>query len=184
MIRRVAVLITIATLAAGFLASAALASGSTNSIISDASDGVINGSYTASQVRAALHVVRTDPVYSQYSDIEGVLTDYLAGLRGNGQTGGSAGNAPTSSQQATGSSSSQSHQGNRNSSGKQTAAGATSSIRKGDVLAAGAFPAPPASVDLEHAGSRLSAMPWFFWAMAAAAVIGFVAMLRRHGSTD
>ena len=65
-----------------FCASSASARGSVVGILDDASDGVVDGSYSAAQVRAALTVVRSDPAYMQYSDIEGVLVDYQASLTG------------------------------------------------------------------------------------------------------
>ncbi len=49
-------------------------------LLDDASDGVVDGMYSAAAVRAALVVVRGDPAYMQYSDIEGVLVDYLASI--------------------------------------------------------------------------------------------------------
>ena len=58
----------------------ASARGSVVVLLDDASDGVVDGSYSAAQVRAALTVVRSDPAYMQYSDIEGVLVDYLASI--------------------------------------------------------------------------------------------------------
>ena len=52
----------------------------TTEIIQDASDGTVNGHYTVAEVRAALAAVQNDPAYSQYSDIEGVLSSYLSSL--------------------------------------------------------------------------------------------------------
>ena len=53
-------------------------SSTTTQIIHDAADGRVDGHYTAAQVRAALRVVNSDPTYSQYSDIAGVLQAYLS----------------------------------------------------------------------------------------------------------
>ena len=50
----------------------------TTQIVHDASDGTVNGHYTAAQMRAALAAVRSNPVYSQYSDVAGVLNAYLS----------------------------------------------------------------------------------------------------------
>ena len=58
------------------------------SVIDDAMDGTIDGSYTAAEVRAALAEVQDNPVYQQYSDLEGVLEDYLASLQAPGEQGG------------------------------------------------------------------------------------------------
>ncbi len=78
----------------GVFASVAWAGSSTTQIIKDASDGTINGHYSAAAVRAALAAVENNPVYQQYSDIAGVLQAYLASLSASGsggttQTGGS-----------------------------------------------------------------------------------------------
>jgi hypothetical protein len=78
--RRIAFVTLFALALLGVFASVALASSSsTGKIIKDASDGVISGHYTAAQVRAALAAVNGDPVYSQYSDISGVIQAYLSG---------------------------------------------------------------------------------------------------------
>jgi len=52
-----------------------------DAIIDDAQDGTIDGDWTAAEIMAALEYLRNDPLYLQYADIEGVLEDYLAGLR-------------------------------------------------------------------------------------------------------
>lgn len=79
MLRRIAIVsILVLVLTAVF---APLAWGSiTTQIIQDASDGVVNGHYTVAEVRAALAAVESDPAYSQYSDIQSVLEQYLASL--------------------------------------------------------------------------------------------------------
>ena len=88
----IVIVIVIALVATAALATAAFAtallrpptawatSAITAEIIQDASDGTINGHYTVAEVRAALAYVESDPALSQYSDIEGVLQDYLASL--------------------------------------------------------------------------------------------------------
>jgi hypothetical protein len=50
-------------------------------IIKDASDGMIDGTYSAADVQAALDFVSANPTYSQYGQVEGVLSDYLASLQ-------------------------------------------------------------------------------------------------------
>jgi hypothetical protein len=40
----------------------------------------IDGNYTAAQVQAALAYVKGDPTLQQYTNVEGVLEDYLASL--------------------------------------------------------------------------------------------------------
>jgi hypothetical protein len=85
--RRVVVVMLLALVLLGVLASVALASSSSaDRIIKDASDGVISGHYSAAQIRAALAAVNGDPVYSQYSDISGVLQAYLSGSSYGGST--------------------------------------------------------------------------------------------------
>jgi hypothetical protein len=73
----------------------------TDQIIHDASDGTVDGNYTAAQVRAALAVVNSDPSYSQYSDIAGVLQAYLTTLSTSGSGSSTPAAAATSSAAAT-----------------------------------------------------------------------------------
>jgi hypothetical protein len=81
MMRRIAIVtILIITLGAVFAAVAWASSATTAQIIQDASDGTINGHYTVAEVRAALAAVESDPSYSQYSDIETVIANYLSSL--------------------------------------------------------------------------------------------------------
>jgi hypothetical protein len=58
-----------------------------DAIIDDAQDGTIDGDWTAEEIQAALAYLRDDPLYKQYSDVEGVLEDYLAGLQDPGVAG-------------------------------------------------------------------------------------------------
>jgi hypothetical protein len=51
-----------------------------DAIIADAADGHIDGNWTAAEIQAALNYLRHQPLYYQYSDRQGVLEDYLAGL--------------------------------------------------------------------------------------------------------
>ena len=81
MMRRIATVIILILALAGLFAAVAWASSATTTqIIQDASDGTINGHYTVAEVRAALAVVESDPSYSQYSDIESVIANYLSSL--------------------------------------------------------------------------------------------------------
>jgi hypothetical protein len=82
----IAVLVVVAML---MVASVALAASSTSptAIINDAQDGHIDGNYTAAQVRAALSYLKSDPTLQQYTDVEGVLQDFLASLRDAGVQG-------------------------------------------------------------------------------------------------
>jgi len=79
LLRRVAIVSILVLVLTAFVAP--LAWGSvTSQIIQDAADGVVNGHYTVAEVRAALAAVENDPTYSQYSDVQLVLAQYLATL--------------------------------------------------------------------------------------------------------
>ena len=83
----IAVLVVVAMLLVASVAQAA--SGTTTAIIKDAQDGHIDGNYTAAQVRAALAFLKSDPTLQQYTDVQGVLEDFLASLPSPAaQTGG------------------------------------------------------------------------------------------------
>jgi hypothetical protein len=59
-----------------------------DAIIADAQDNsAIDGDWTAEEIEAALAYVRNNPLAEQYSDVEGVLEDYLAGLQDPGVAG-------------------------------------------------------------------------------------------------
>jgi hypothetical protein len=79
--------VALAVLATLMLAGTAYA-GTSEDIIKDAADGTIDGNYTAAQIRAALALIQNNPTYLQYSDVEGVLEDYLASLPSPGVQGG------------------------------------------------------------------------------------------------
>lgn len=66
----------------------AVSQGTIDAIIEDAQDGTIDGDWTAAEVRAALDYLRNNPIYQQYSDLEGVLEDYLASLQAPGEEEG------------------------------------------------------------------------------------------------
>lgn len=76
-------LVAVATLV---FASAALAvsQATIDAIIEDAKDGTIDGDWTAAEIRAALEYLRENAIYQQYTDLEGVLEDYLASLQAPG----------------------------------------------------------------------------------------------------
>lgn len=74
----IAVMVVVAVLMVASVAQAA--SSTTNAIIKDARDGHIDGNYTAAQVEAALSYVKSDPSLEAYTNIQGVLEDYLASL--------------------------------------------------------------------------------------------------------
>jgi hypothetical protein len=83
----IAVLVVVAVLMVAAVAQAA--SSTTTAIIKDAQDGHLDGNYTAAQVQAALNFLKGDPSLQQYTDVEGVLQDFLASLPApEAQTGG------------------------------------------------------------------------------------------------
>jgi hypothetical protein len=98
------VIITILVLVlTGVSASVAWAgSTTTTQIIHDASDGTVNGYYSADQMRAALAAVKGNPVYSQYSDVAGVLQSYLASFSALGSATTTAGASQTAAATASG----------------------------------------------------------------------------------
>ena len=51
-----------------------------DAIIADAQDGTIDGNWTPAEIEAALSYIKNNPLTYQYSDIQGVLQDYLSGL--------------------------------------------------------------------------------------------------------
>jgi len=86
----------------GACASLAWAGSSTTTqIIRDASDGLLDGNYTAAQVRAALAAVKSDPGFSQYSDVAGVLQAYLTSLSTLGSGAGTNGGTTPATPSAT-----------------------------------------------------------------------------------
>jgi len=72
----IAVLVIVAVLMVATVAQAG--SSTTSTIIKDAQDGHLDGNYTAAQVRAALAFLKSDPSLEQYTNVEGVLNDFLA----------------------------------------------------------------------------------------------------------
>ena len=74
----IAVTVVIAMLMVVSVAQAA--SSTTTAIIKDAQDGHVDGNYTAVQVQAALSYLNNDPSLMMYTDVKGVLEDYLASL--------------------------------------------------------------------------------------------------------
>jgi hypothetical protein len=59
-----------------------------DAIIQDANDGTIDGNWTAAEIRAALAYIQDNPLYEQYSALQGVLEDYLASLQAPGDEEG------------------------------------------------------------------------------------------------
>lgn len=69
-------------------AQAGVSQATIDQIIKDAQDGTIDGSWSAAEIQAALAYIQDNPMYQQYTDIEGVLEDYLASLQDPGAQDG------------------------------------------------------------------------------------------------
>jgi hypothetical protein len=175
-------------------ASAARGGGSVVALIRDASDGVVDGTYSIATVRSALNLVRTDPSYMQYSDIDGVLSDYLAslshttrptpspadpgssGTSSGGASGGSSGGATDAT--SGGASASGGHTATPKATAGPASPGAASSP-SAVTSPVGAAPLPEATTG-SQAGRRLAAAPWFFAAGATVIVLAIVFVSWRH----
>ncbi len=70
------------------VAQAAVSQSVIDAIIEDAQDGTIDGNWTSAEIEAALAYIQDNPIYQQYSALEGVLEDYLASLQAPGEQGG------------------------------------------------------------------------------------------------
>jgi hypothetical protein len=70
------------------VAVAAVPQSTVDAIIADAQDGTIDGNWTAAEIRATLAYIQDNPIYQQYTELEGVLEDYLASLQAPGEQGG------------------------------------------------------------------------------------------------
>ena len=82
------VLAIVLVLVFAVVAQAAVPQSVIDAIIKDASDGTIDGHWTAAEIRAALAYVENNPSIVQYSAVKGVLEDYLASLQAPGEQGG------------------------------------------------------------------------------------------------
>lgn len=84
----IGIAIVLALVVSLVFASVALATSQAtiDNIIKDASDGTIDGSYSAADVQAALDYAKANPTVTQYSEVQGVLEDYLASLQSPGAT--------------------------------------------------------------------------------------------------
>lgn len=79
------VLVVLLVLAFGVTGQAL--AGSVDGVIEDAQNGTIDQDWNAAQVQAAIAYLKANPTSTQYSDAQGVLEDYLAGLGGNAAAG-------------------------------------------------------------------------------------------------
>lgn len=70
------------------VAQAAVPQSVVDAIVKDAKDGQIDGNWTTAEIRAALQYVANNPILQGYSNIKGVLEDYLASLQSPGAQGG------------------------------------------------------------------------------------------------
>ncbi len=187
MLRRggfVLVVVILLVAATGFTASLAVAGGSADALIDDASDGVVDGSYSIAVVRTALSVVRSDPVYSQYSDIEGVLVDYLATLT-QSDGGGSGVDKPSTPAPTTPTPTPTSVKTSPSPRPTHTKAGTgKTQADRSDEPTASARPkasSPVPSVGgWERVRVRLAAIPWFFAIVAGAVAAGVLLVRRRR----
>ncbi len=71
-----------------FAAVASASQATTQLILKDAQDGTIDGNWTSAQIHAALAYIQNNPTLQQYSDLKGVLSDYLASLQSPGEQSG------------------------------------------------------------------------------------------------
>ncbi len=192
--RRALTITVMASVAAVLLVTAPALASSSTTIIQDASDGRIDGTYSASAVRAALAVVRSDPVYAMYSDIEGVIANYLAGLssKGNGSTGnGSTGSGSTATGPQTSSTPGASvatptakPKVKKTPATHVSSAGASSgrpTVLQPAASAGNRATEPiPAVSASERARLRLAALPWFFVVIGVAVLAGGALVVRRR----
>ena len=82
-------LIVVLVLAFATVAQAAVSQATIDAIIADAADnGMLDGDWTRAEVQAALDYVQANPTSEQYSDVRGVLEDYLASMQGPGVQAG------------------------------------------------------------------------------------------------
>ena len=89
--KRILAVVTLAVLLMlvfAVVAQAAVSQATIDAIIKDASDGQVDGSWSAEEIRAALAYVRNQPVNKHYSNAEGVLEEYLASLQAPGAQSG------------------------------------------------------------------------------------------------
>jgi len=177
----VLILLLVAT---GLFASSASAGGSIRTLLDDASDGVVDGKYSAAAVRAALVVVRGDPAYMQYSDIEGVLVEYLASITRTPRPSPTPSRTPAPTSTPAQVTPSQKATPDHNETPADDEKQERSGDAKGEVTPGGS-PAPattrplPSVTGWEQAKARLAAVPWFF-AVGAAALIGGIVLVRRR----
>jgi hypothetical protein len=71
------------------VAQAAVPRSVIDAIIKDAQDGTIDGNWSSAEIQATLDFIQNNPVATQYTDIEGVLTDFLGSSQAPGSQGGS-----------------------------------------------------------------------------------------------
>ena len=69
----VGIVLAILVMALGIVGQAS-AGGITDTIIKDAGDGTLDGNYTAAQIQAALAYLSDNPIATQYSGSQGVLS--------------------------------------------------------------------------------------------------------------
>ena len=82
------VLTLILVLVLSTVALAGVSQATINAIIKDAQDGTLDGHWKPAEISAALAFVQNDPIYDAYSNLKGVLQDYLASLQAPGEQSG------------------------------------------------------------------------------------------------
>jgi hypothetical protein len=70
------------------MTASAVSQSTIDSILQDAKDGQIDGTWTAAEIRAALAYAENNPTLDQYTQIKGALEDYLASLQAPGSQSG------------------------------------------------------------------------------------------------
>jgi hypothetical protein len=71
-----------------FAAVASASQATTDAVLKDAQDGTIDGNWTAAQIRAALAYLQNNPTLEQYSNLKGLLSDFLASSQAPGEQNG------------------------------------------------------------------------------------------------
>ena len=66
----------------------AVAGSNVDAVIKDARDGSLDGNWSAAEIQAALNYLRNNPVLTQYSNVQGVLEDYVGSSQAPGAQGG------------------------------------------------------------------------------------------------
>lgn len=174
------IVMVLVVLVAGCIAVSAAQAGGVNALIDDASDGVVNGTYGAPVVRSALAVVRGDPAYTMYSDIEGVLVDYLASITRTSTARPTPTASPHTSETTTPAATPKATPTGKKTPGAEKTESPWPIPSPTSATAAPWPPSPePGATAWDRAMSRLAAVPWLFALPVAGVVVGIVLLRRR-----